>query len=409
MQSDLWSREIDDSERAARFCVWSSRDIGTRGFEELLLATAGDIRQIWDARKFLGLDIGEKLRARLQTVVELDFISLWNAHRERLSPDVTLLHRGDSDYPVGLLDLLDPPTFLYVWGDVQSLHGGRKVAIVGSRAASPEMCTFTDGLATDLAHANIAVISGGALGVDGCAHRGSLVAGGTTLAVLPGAIDKPAPGRHRELFASIAKSGAVISEYPLGASARPFHFARRNSLIAALSDAVVVIRAELKSGTMITATAADEIGRMLCVVPGALNDPYAAGCLHLLVHGAHAVRNADDIVFQVYERRREDGLTRSAQRQLQPRQKNPPKTAESTPAQANLPLDLSGLALDRQQVLTALDELGRVSKDREIMVDTLARHLNWNVAQLSSILVELELFDRVSKVVGNNAYRLVGR
>src|SRR5690554_252958 len=100
MQSDLWSREIDDSERAARFCVWSSRDIGTRGFEELLLATAGDIRQIWDARKFLGLDIGEKLRARLQTVVELDFISLWNAHRERLSPDVTLLHRGDSDYPV---------------------------------------------------------------------------------------------------------------------------------------------------------------------------------------------------------------------------------------------------------------------------------------------------------------------
>lgn len=409
MQSDLWSSEIEENERAARFCVWANRGIGSGGFEELLSATGGEVHKIWDAGQFRDLDISEKLRARLKAVVGLDFISQWNAHRERLAPGVALLHRGDRDYPTRLLDLENPPIFLYVWGNVKALHIGRKIAIVGSRAANPEMCEFTDVLAAELSKNDISVISGGALGVDGCAHRGSLIVGGTTLAVLPGALDRPAPGRHSELFSSIASSGAVISEYPLGTSARPFHFARRNRLIAALSDAVVIIRAEPESGTMITAKAAEEIGRMVCAVPGALGDPFSAGCLHLLVHGARAVRNADDVIFQVYEQGFDDETHRSPRRKTPGLQKGTSKFAELAPAQVSLPLDLSGLALDRQQVLRALDELARANNEREVLVDELARHLGWNVVQLSGILVELELYQRVSKAVGTNAYRLVGR
>ncbi len=409
MEADLWGHEIELDERAARFCVWASRALNAAGFEELLIGTEGHIRQIWDTGRLESLELSEDLRQRLQNVVCTDYQALWNEQMRQLSDEITLLHRGDADYPERFCCLTDPPIFLYVWGKVSCLHTGRKVAIVGSRAADLAMHALTETLAAGLAKQHIAVISGGALGVDGCAHRGSLLAGGTTLAFLPGAINRPAPARHRDLFAEIAQTGAVLSEYPPGVSARPFHFARRNRLIAALSDAVIVIRAEPDSGTMITARAAEELGRPICAVPGALDDPFAEGCLQLLVEGALAVRNADDVVFQVYESELEHAPTKRAPGRARRARARGSKSADTQNTQVNLPLDLSGLASDRQQVLRAIDELGRTTNCREVLVDDLARHLQWSVVQVNNLLVELELYQRIMKVPGTNAYCLLGR
>jgi DNA processing protein len=169
------------------------------------------------------------------------------------------------------------------------LAAGAAVAIVGARAASADAMTRAHALAAHLAGRGVHVVSGGALGVDGAAHRGALAGGGTTTVVLGSGVDVPYPRRHAALFAQIVdRGGALVSMFPCGTEPRPGTFPARNKLIAALADAVIVVEADVASGSLSTAAAAKKLGRAVAAWPG------SRGCATLLANGAAIVESAAD-------------------------------------------------------------------------------------------------------------------
>ncbi len=187
------------------------------------------------------------------------------------------------------------PTMLYVRGSLPT----QSVAIVGSRHADAYGLRFARALARDLAAAGVCVVSGAALGIDGAAHQGALSAGaigGGTLAVLGTGIDVVYPPRHRALLALIAREGALLSEFPPGARPLKHHFPMRNRLIAALSSAVVVVRAARGSGSLITAEWAQRLEIPLLATPGPAGDALSAGTHDLLRSGAAICASAEDVL-----------------------------------------------------------------------------------------------------------------
>ena len=202
---------------------------------------------------------------------------------------------NDAAYPIALTTIPDPPAVLWTRGEAAALNAPA-VAIVGSRAASPYALSVAEQLSQDLARAGLVVVSGLARGVDSAAHRGTLAAGGATIAVLGSGADAIYPPEHAALAREIAKSGAVISELAPGTPPLPRFFPLRNRIISGLSRAVVVIEAGEKSGSLITARAALEQGRDVLAVPGNVLSGRNRGNHALLRDGAKIVESADDIL-----------------------------------------------------------------------------------------------------------------
>jgi DNA processing protein len=169
------------------------------------------------------------------------------------------------------------------------LGDGAAVAIVGARAASRAALDRAHAIGRHLAERGVHVVSGGALGVDGAAHRGALAGGGTTTVVLGSGVDMLYPLRHAPLFCEVVRAGGtLVALMPDGSPPRPAYFPQRNRLIAALADIVIVIEAELRSGSMSTVAAAREFGRAVAAWPG------SAGCDRLLASGAALVESGAD-------------------------------------------------------------------------------------------------------------------
>ncbi len=202
---------------------------------------------------------------------------------------------GDDGYPARLLRLPDPPPVLFSRGAAR-IDPPRAVAVIGSRRATPVGRRLAERLARDLSEAGVVVVSGMALGIDGAAHRGALEGRGGTLAVLGAGPERAHPSAHRTLFERIVRAGVVVSEFPPGERARPHHFPRRNRVLAALSHAVVVVEAAARSGALITAEHALDLGVEVCAVPGSVESPNAEGVHALLRDGAHLVTDAADLL-----------------------------------------------------------------------------------------------------------------
>jgi DNA processing protein len=215
---------------------------------------------------------------------------------------VALECRCGERYPSRLLEEPDAPAVLHVRPDagrLAELLGERAAGIVGARRASPYGLEVARSLARDLAAAGLAVVSGMALGIDSAAHEGALAAGGT-VAVLAGGADVPYPPSKRGLYQRIVAAGAVVSELPPGVAPRRWMFPARNRLIAALSDALVVVEAGPRSGSLITAGIACDLGRPVLAVPGRLTSPLAAGPHDLIADGAPIVRGPQDVLDAIY-------------------------------------------------------------------------------------------------------------
>jgi DNA processing protein len=188
----------------------------------------------------------------------------------------------DERYPLALRTLDPRPPTLYVVGDDTAFER-RAVAIVGTRRASAYGLTTATDLADELARAEVVVVSGLALGIDGASHRGALGAGGRTVAVLPSPIDRIYPPRHRGLAREIVRGGgALVSEVAIGTSVGRPDFARRNRIIAGLAEAVVVVEAPDRSGALLSAAAAVAIGRELYAVPGQIDAMASRGTNRLI-------------------------------------------------------------------------------------------------------------------------------
>jgi DNA processing protein len=203
--------------------------------------------------------------------------------------------RGDSNYPERLNDLYDPPACLYINGDITLLKEPM-VAIVGSRKSSAQGLTHSHYFAQSLSKAGATVISGLAKGIDGAAHRASLGIGSKTLAVCGTGLDITYPKEHLALAHAISNHGLLVSEFAPGTGPKAFHFPRRNRLIAALALGVLVIEAAEKSGSLITARLAAELGREVFALPGPINDPLFAGCNELIQQGAKLARSPKDVL-----------------------------------------------------------------------------------------------------------------
>lgn len=210
---------------------------------------------------------------------------------------VTLLPLDHPDYPECLRLIYDPPSVLYVKGNLPLLTGTapRSLGIVGTRNASEHALLFTKQLAENLSQAKVVINSGLALGIDSAAHGGALK--GKTIAVLGSGVDVIYPSQNRNLARQIVEtSGAVISEYPLGSRPVASNFPGRNRIITGLSRGIVVVEAGEKSGALITAEFALQEGRSVFAVPGRPGDPRSSGSLKLLKQGAILVDSPEDIL-----------------------------------------------------------------------------------------------------------------
>jgi DNA processing protein len=218
---------------------------------------------------------------------------------------ITPVCRHDANYPARLLDLSDPPAVLHVLGAPERLaqlaggaidDGPAAVSIVGTRRASADGLEVARGLGRGLGAAGVTVVSGMALGVDSAAHAGALEAGGATIAVLAGGADRPYPPSKRPLHRAIAERHAVVSELPPGAAPRKWCFPARNRIIAALGGMTVVVEAAERSGSLITAECAADVGREVAAVPGSVTAWRSRGTNALLRDGATLVRDARDVL-----------------------------------------------------------------------------------------------------------------
>lgn len=203
---------------------------------------------------------------------------------------------GGPGWPTRVDDLgAHAPLALWARGNVTDSHASA-VAVVGARAATAYGEGVTADLAAELGSSGVTIVSGAAYGIDGAAHRAALSTGATTVAFLAGGVDRAYPRGHEGLLDRIAVSGAVWSETPCGSTPTKWRFLARNRLIAAMADAVVVVEAGWRSGSLNTAAHAATLGRALGAVPGPITSAASAGCHRILrEYGGVCVTSADDV------------------------------------------------------------------------------------------------------------------
>lgn len=209
---------------------------------------------------------------------------------------VDIVTFDDERYPQCLMNIYAPPCVLYVRGVFPEFDNRFTVGIVGTRKASKYGLRVAYDAASNLTRAGALVISGGALGIDSAAHRGALAAGGDTVCVLGVGIDVNYIGQNTKMREYITDHGCLVTEYPPGTQAKPFHFPARNRIIAAFSDALLVVEAARKSGALITAGLAQEQGKEVFAVMGNINAAYSEGTNALIKDGAAPYTHYTDII-----------------------------------------------------------------------------------------------------------------
>jgi DNA processing protein len=294
-------------------------------------------------------------------------------------PSHHLLGWADEAWPPLLAQITDPPIALFARGDPRALQLPQ-LAIVGSRNASPGGAATARAFAEYLAGCGLCTTSGLALGIDAAAHRGALAAGGRTVAVLGTGPDEIYPRSHAELAAGIAAQGVIVTEFPPGTPPRRANFPQRNRIISGLAAGTLVVEASIQSGALVTARCAAEQGREVFAIPGSIHNPLAKGCHKLIRDGAKLVETAADILIEL------PGLLAAVGEKA---------------AQHDLPLASPSPAQTDPEYARLLDAMSWDSVD----VDTLAGRSGLTAAEVSSMLLILELEGSVQPLAGGRYQR----
>lgn len=281
---------------------------------------------------------------------------------------------GEPDYPQVLRNADPAPPLIAVAGDT-SVFTLAPVAMVGARNASLAGIKFAEKLAAELGAEGFCVVSGLARGIDTAAHKGSLATG--TIAVMAGGLDRIYPPENEDLFNAIRNNGgAIVSEMPFGWTARSRDFPRRNRIVAGLSLGLVVVEAAKRSGSLISARLAGEMGRLVFAVPGSPLDPRAEGTNSLLKNGALVATEASDIIDVV--------------RPLTGGMPAPDEKFDEPPDYAAVPPPNDP---ERELVVSALGPV-------PVSIDDLIDHTGLHPAQVHMILLELDLAGRLERHSG---------
>lgn len=271
---------------------------------------------------------------------------------------------ADSEYPQALLNTIDPPLLLYAKGRIDLLNVS-SLAVVGSRNATTQGIRNAEAFSKSISDAGLCIVSGMAHGIDTAAHLGGLDGMGFSIAVVGTGLDKVYPAANRDLAHRLAQAGTIVSEFPLGTPPLASNFPRRNRIISGLSLGCLVVEASLQSGSLITARMALEQGREVFAIPGSIHSPQSRGCHALIKQGAKLVETAQDVLEELGYRNFD----------------TPPKSGQNHPLFAHLgfdPLDL----------------------------DALAQRSGLTIAELSAILLQLELDGHITSLPGGLYQRI---
>ncbi len=307
-----------------------------------------------------------------------------------------LLTVDDDDYPAALRELPDSPLVLYGAGR-RDLLGGAALAVVGSRNPTALGEQTAEAFARALADAGVTVVSGLALGIDAAAHRGALAGVGSTVAVVGTGLDIVYPPRNRALAQRIAADGCLLSEFALGTPARAEHFPRRNRILAGLTLGCLVVEANPRSGSLITARLAAEYGREVFAIPGPIHSPLARGCHALIKQGAKLTETAEDILGELAgPLGRVAGLPAAA-----------PEPQRDAASGGTASAGTAGATSGRQPVAAFSVGDGRLTSPARqllavlphgpISVDALSTRLGWTPGEVNTALLELELAGRAAR------------
>lgn len=358
-------------------------------FSNLCTYTIQDAREIYDRCKKLGYKI--------------------------VTPD-------SPEYPQLLKEIYEPPAVLYVNGILPDVDNILAIAMVGTRNATPTGKKLAYSISYDLAKNGVAVISGGALGIDTSAHNGALAAGGTTICVLGCGINYSYLMTNAQMRSKITNSGAVISEYPPDTPPQKYSFPKRNRIISALSQGVLVVEAGEKSGALITASTALSQNKDVFAIPGQVTNAFAFGTNSLIKQGAIPVTNAQDIINEYSEKYSitlkdtlplseiSDNIINSI-----PSGKKPPLSVNNMPSvKNNTGKATPDIAKSNVKVHTELDGVSETAKsvysiilNNSSTVDDIVIKTKLPAAKVMQALTELELNDAVERKSGG-VYALPG-
>ena len=283
----MTSASITDAERLARLRLARTESVGPVTYAALIERCGTALRAL-ETLPDLSRRGGRSAPVSIPSIAEIEREMELGSRA-----GASLLAIGDLDFPRQLAALDPPPPILWIMGDA-TLLSRPAVAIVGARIASSGGQRFARQLASDLGEAGFLVVSGLARGIDGAAHEGSIKTG--TAAVLGGGVDDVYPPEHAALHKRVGIEGCLVSESPMGHRAQAKDFPRRNRIISGLSLGVVVVEAELRSGSLITARLAGEQGRDVFAVPGSPLDPRARGTNDLIRQGAILCEGVEDVI-----------------------------------------------------------------------------------------------------------------
>jgi DNA processing protein len=334
---------------------------------------------------------------------QLDAVLAW-----REQPGNQIVTLDDPAYPPALLTMPDPAPLLYIRGRLELLHR-RAVALVGSRSATPQGIDDARRFARELSVAGVTVVSGLAFGIDGAAHRGGLEGVGGTVAVIGTGADLVYPTAHQALARQIAAQGAILSVWPLGTPARAANFPQRNRLIAGLVSGVVIVEAAMRSGSLITARLANEMGRDVFALPGSIHAPLSRGCHRMIKQGARLVETPDEVLDELGFTRQPVSRAALAAKRVVPmehgglRDSSGEKASRAASATfsdspSSGPASQPAFAPDAQRLLAAL---GHSPTTLEI----LAARTEMDDAALHACLLRLELAGEVTLLPGGRFMR----
>ena len=372
---------IDTDELAARLALLRARGLGARG-QRALVARFGSAQAVLEAD-------AEALRASGVPAGVLEALKVpdWHGVEADLTwargDDCHIWPLGSPDYPARLAEIDDPPSLLFVRGDVEVLHQPA-LAVVGSRNPTASGRRAAQEFAAYFAEFGLVVVSGLAAGIDAGAHEGALLGGGLTVAVTGTGLDRVYPARHQALAERIAAEGALVSELPVGAPPLARHFPARNRIVSGLCLGVLVVEAAYRSGSLITARLASEQGRDVFAMPGSIHNPLARGCHRLIRQGAKLVESGPDVLEDL-----------ASQLRLTPRGAQGAETVGEQAPAPQAPEDP-----DYQRLLEALghDPVG---------VDQLVDRSGLTAEEVSSMLLLLELKGWVVAAPGGRYSRAI--
>lgn len=316
----------------------------------------------------LGLTINQATN-----LLNTDWQQVEHYEQRIIDQQIIVISIFDKRYPDSLKQIASAPLLLFCRGDV-SLLSAAQIAIVGSRNATPTGLEIAAEFAYELTQAGIAVTSGMARGIDGSAHKGALAANGKTIAVLGTGVDIYYPKRHKLLTEQVLNNGLLVSEFLPGTAANAHNFPRRNRIISGLSLGVLIVEAEIKSGSLITVRYALEQNKEVFAVPGSIKNPLAQASHFLIKQGAKLVENVTDIL---------DEVSFSYQSSLYSKDD----------------------VVSQQSECDVLNSIGF----EVTSVDDIVRRVQWPIDKVLARLLDLELDDQIERVLDGYIRLSAGR